>query len=134
MGTKKRSDRSTAWGVALALFGLTMLFWNGTFHSSDGLSTYAVSDSLARYGRWDTEQVRWLAFQQGVYGPDGILYSKKSLGTSLMALPLTVAGMFLPGLGPVHTSLLLMPLLTAATGALVYLVGRRAFPSLPRRA
>jgi hypothetical protein len=134
MGTKKRSDRSIAWGASLILFGLSMLFWNGTFHSSDGLSTYAVVDSLARYGRFDTEQVRWLGYQQGIYGPDGLLYSQKGLATSLTALPLAVAGMLLPGLGPVHTSLLLMPLVTAFSGALLYLAGRRAFPTLPRHA
>jgi hypothetical protein len=132
MESREWSDRQIAWGVALALFGLTMLCWNGTFHSSDGLSMYAVTDSLARYGRVDTEQVRWLGLQQGMFGPDGLLYSQKGLATSLMAYPLAMAGILLPGLGPVHTSLLLMPLVTAATGALLYLAGRRAFPALPR--
>jgi hypothetical protein len=132
MEAKTASDGRIAWGVALGLFVLIMLCWNGSFHSSDGLSMYAVADSLARYGQLDTEQVRWLGLQQGMYGTDGLLYSRKGLGTSLMALPLTVAGMILPGLGPVHTSLLLMPVVTAAGGALLYLAGRRAFPGLPR--
>jgi hypothetical protein len=132
MAANGGADRRIAWSIALALFGLNMLCWNGAFHSSDGLSMYAVADSLARYGRFDTEQVRWLGLQQGMYGPDGLLYSRKGLATSLMALPLALAGMILPGLGPVHTSLLLMPLVTAAGGALLYLAGRRAFPGLPR--
>jgi hypothetical protein len=132
MEANKRSDRRVACGVAVALFGLTMLCWNGTFHSSDGLSMYTVTDSLARYGRLDTEQVRWLGLQQGMFGPDGLLYSRKGLATSLMAFPLAMAGMLLPGLGPVHASLLLMPLVTAGSGALLYLAGRRAFPALPR--
>jgi hypothetical protein len=127
-------DQRIAWGLALALFGLIMLGWNGTFYSSDGLSMYAVTDSLARYGRFDTEQIRWTGLQQGMVGPDGLLYSRKGLGTSILALPLTWAGLILPGLGPVHTSLLLMPLVTASTGALLYLAARRAFPGLPRSA
>jgi hypothetical protein len=132
MENSRPSDRQIAWGIALALFGLIMLWWNGTFHSSDGLSMYAVADSLARYGRLDTEQIRWLGLQHGILAPDGLLYSNKSLGTSILALPLTWAGLILPGLGPVHTSLVLMPLVTAASGALLYLASRRAFPTLPR--
>jgi len=115
-GMGRQSDRQIAWGLALALFGLIMLGWNGTIHSSDGLSMYTVADSLARYGRFDTEQIRWMGLQQGMFGPDGLLYSQKGLATSILALPLTLAGLILPGLGPVHTSLLLMPLAAAAVG------------------
>ena len=132
---KQQSDRQIAWGLALALFGLIMLAWNGIFHSSDGLMTYAVADSLARYGRLDTEQIRWMGPAHKwmfSFGPDGLFYSHKGLGTSILALPLTWAGLIVPGLGPVHTSLLLMPLVTAATGALLYLASRRAFPGLSR--
>ena len=43
---RQRSDRRIAWGLGLALFGLIMLVWNPTFHSSDGLSMYLVADSL----------------------------------------------------------------------------------------
>ena len=125
------SDRRIAWGLGLALFGLIMLGWNATFHSSDGLSMYLVADSLVRHGGFDTEQIRWMGLQQGMFGPDGLLYSNKGLATSLLMLPLTWAGLTVPGLGPVHTSLLLMPLVTAASGALLYLAGRRAFPDLP---
>ena len=132
--SRQLSDQQIAWGLGLALFGLIMLAWNGTFHSSDGLSAYLVADSLVRYGRFDTEQIRWMGPQQGMYGPDGLLYSNKGPATSILMLPLTWAGMTLPGLGPVHASLLLMPLVTAATGALLYLTSRRAFPDLPRMA
>jgi len=118
----------------LALFGLIMLVWNATFHSSDGLSAYLVTDSLVRYGRFDTEQIRWMSIQQGMFGPDDLLYSNKGIALSILMLPLTWAGLILPGLGPVHTSLLLMPLVTAITGALLYLTSRRAFPNLPRMA
>ena len=111
--SRQGADRKIAWGLGLALFGLIMLAWNGTFHSSDGLSAYLVADSLARYGRFDTEQIRWMGLQQGEFGPDGLLYSNKGLAMSVLMLPLTTAGLTLPGLGPVHTSLLLMPLVTA---------------------
>ena len=131
---RQRSDRRIAWGLGLARFGLIMLGWNPTVPSSDGRSMYLVADSLVRHGSFDTEQIRWMGAQQGMFGPDGLLYSNKGLATSLLMLPLTWAGMTLPGLGPVHTSLLLMPLVTATGGALLYLAARRAFPDLPRAA
>ena len=98
---RQRSDRRIAWGLGLALFGLIILVWNPTFHSSDGLSMYLVADSLVRHGGFDTEQIRWMGLQQGMFGPDGLLYSNKGLATSLLMLPLTWAGLTLPGLGPV---------------------------------
>lgn len=127
-------DRIIALGLALLLFGVAMLTWSGTFHSSDGLSMYTAADSLVRYGRFDIEQIRWMDLQQGTYGPDGLLYSRKGLGTTILILPFVLLGVLLPGIGPVHAALLLTPLATALSGLLLYVAGRRAFPTFPQSA
>jgi len=114
----------------LLFFSLAMLAWSGTFHSSDGLSMYAVSDSLARYGSWDTEQIRWMGIQQGNIGQDGLLYSRKGLATSLMALPLLWLGLKLPYIGPVHMALLLTPLIHALTALYLYQTVRLIMPAI----
>lgn len=116
----------------LLLFSLSLLAWSGTFHSSDGLSMYTVADSLARYGQWDTEQIRWMGIQQGTFGPDGLLYSRKGFATSVAALPLVWLGLVLPDIGPAHAALLLTPLLHALTGLYLYHAAGRAVPGIRR--
>lgn len=118
--------------LLLGFFALSMLAWSGTTHSSDGLSMAAVTDSLVRYGRWDTETIRWMGIQQGTIGPDGLLYSRKGFATSVIALPLAWLGMALPDIGPLHTVLLLTPLLHALTALYLYHVVRRLLPTVSR--
>lgn len=122
-------DRGIAAAVAVCLLGFYLLTFSGTFHSSDGFSMYAAADSIVRYGRLDTEQIRWMGLQQGTFGPDGLLYSRKGIATTILAVPLVWLGLTLPDVGPVHTALLLTPLLTGLTGFYLYLTARRAFAS-----
>lgn len=119
-------------GLFLLFFALSMLAWSGTTHSSDGLSMAAVSDALVRYGRWDTETIRWMGIQQGTFGPDGLLYSRKGFATSIAALPLTWLGLALPDIGPLHATLLLTPLLHALTALYLYHTVRRLLPTVSR--
>lgn len=86
---------------------------------------FATAESMARRGEIDTNQLLWMGSQQGNIGPDGDLYSRKGLGMTLLALPFVWAGLLWDRLGLVQTSLLLVPILTAATGALVYRAGAR---------
>lgn len=123
-------DRQLAGAIAICLLGFYLLTFSGKFHSSDGFSMYTVADSLARYGRLDTEQIRWMGLQQGTFGPDGRLYSRKGLATSLLALPLVWLGLTVPDIGPVHAALLLTPILTALTGAYLFLAARRAYSGM----
>ena len=117
----------------LLFFSLALLAWSGTFHSHDGLSMYAVSDSLARYGRWDIEQVRWMSISPGNIGRDALLYSREGVGTSLMALPLLWLGLKLPDVGPVHMALLLTPLIHAFTALYLYHTVRLMTPIINRK-
>jgi len=134
MNRRPASDIRIAFHLAWLVLAASMLLWSGRLHSSDGFAMYAVNDSLVRYGRYDIEQLHWMDIQQGTYGRDGLLYSRKGIGTSMAGFPLTVLGFMLPGLGPVQTTLLLSPLLTALGACLLYLAARRAFPHMPRTA
>lgn len=86
---------------------------------------FATSESIARRGEADMNQLLWMDIQQGSFGPDGDLYSRKGLGMTLLALPFVWLGMVWSRLGLVHFALLLNPVLTAATGALIYRAGVR---------
>ncbi|MFQ5613725.1 MAG: hypothetical protein ACE5H9_16495 [Anaerolineae bacterium] len=120
----KSLHRSNSIPLFLFLFSLYLLTYAPDFHSSDGLAMFATAESLARRGAWDIEQIRWMDLQQGTYGLDGLLYSRKGIGQPLLALPLTWLGLVLPGLGVATTTLLFGAIVTALSGAFLqrYLV------------
>jgi len=123
-----RSEISTTfknWGFtpSLALFwfllAVYLLTYSPRFHSSDGLAMFSTAESLARRGEWDIDQIRWMGLQQGTFGLDGHLYSRKGAGVPLLSLPLVWLGLIVPGWGAATTALLFSALVTAATGALL---------------
>lgn len=109
-------------GFLLACYLLT---YTGYIQSSDGLAMYATADSIARRGEFDSNQILWMGNQQGNIGADGNLYSRKGLGMTLLALPLVWTGLHWDHAGMVQMALLLNPILTALTGALIYRAGKR---------
>jgi len=86
---------------------------------------FSMAESLARRGAADIEQVRWLGLQQGSYGLDGQLYSRKGAGMSLLMVPLVELGLLVPIWGVASAALLFNSLVTAATGALLCLYLQR---------
>ncbi len=108
-------------GLFLFLFSLYLLTYSPTLHSSDGLAMFSTAESLARRGAWDIEQIRWMGLQQGTFGLDGLLYSRKGAGQPLLALPLTWLGLVVPFLGTVTATMLFGSFTTALSGALIYL-------------
>lgn len=78
-----------------------------------------------RRGAIDSNQLLWMGIQQGSFGADGTLYSRKGIGMGLLAYPFAWLALHWRSLGLVHAVLLLNPLLTAWTGALLYRTGRR---------
>lgn len=116
-----RRERRTAFLVAALLFACYLLTYTGVIQSSDGLAMFATTESIVRRGEADTNQLLWMGLQQGSFGPDGELYSRKGLGMTLLALPLVWLARLWPALGLAQTALLLNPLLTAWTGGLLYL-------------
>ena len=116
-----RRERRTAFLIAALLFACYLLTYTGLIQSSDGLAMFATTESIVRRGEVDTNQLLWMGLQQGSFGPDGELYSRKGLGMTLLALPLVWLARLWPSLGLTQTALLLNPLLTAWSGGLLYL-------------
>lgn len=121
----KATDRRIAFALFWLLFACYLLTFTARIESSDGLSMFATVESLVRRGEVDSNQLLWMGIQQGSFGPDGDLYSRKGLGMVLLAWPLVWLARLWPLVGLVHSALLLNPLLTAWTGALLYRTGRR---------
>jgi hypothetical protein len=107
------------------LFSIYLLTFSGIYHSSDEVSMLVATDSVARRGAWDIDLIRWMGEQQGSFGPDGHLYSRKGLGTTLAALPLYWSALQSSHLGNVQTAMLTNALVTALTGVMVYMFLRR---------
>jgi len=122
---RKGRDRALAIALFSLLFSVYLLTFSGVYHASDEMSMLAVTDSLARRGAWDIELLRWMGEQQGSYGPDGHLYGRKGIGTTLAALPHYWLALQLEGWGNVQTAMLTNGVITALTGVLVYLLLRR---------
>ena len=115
--------------LALCLFGLLfsvyLLTFSGVYHASDEMAMLVATDSLARRGAWDIELLRWMGEQQGSFGPDGHLYSRKGIGTTLLALPQYWLALQSARLGNVQAAMLSNAIVHALTGVLVYLLLRR---------
>ena len=118
-------DRWVSLALFALLFSVYLLTQSGVYHSSDEMSMLAVTDSLARRGAWDIELLRWMGEQQGSFGPDGHLYSRKGIGTTLAALPAYWLAIQSEQVGNVQAAMVTNGVVTALTGVLVYLVLRR---------
>jgi len=123
--------RALAFSVGLFLFAVYLFSYRGGFHSVDEVSTFAVTESLVKFGRLDTDQIAWTQWTttqseaQGFFGWDGHVYSKKGLAISLFQAPLYWLALRLPGLGLLQSVSLLNAILTAATAALIFLILQR---------
>jgi hypothetical protein len=113
-------DRSIAFLLVCFLFCAYLLTYTGVMQSSDGLAMFATTESIVRRGEVDANQLLWMGLQQGTFGLDGDLYSRKGAGMSLLAVPLVWLAMIWSPVGLVQAALLLNPLLTAWTGGLLY--------------
>ncbi|RIK39012.1 MAG: hypothetical protein DCC55_19340 [Chloroflexi bacterium] len=118
-------DRNIAFLIFGVLLASYLLTYTGLIDSSDGLSMFATTESMVRRGELDSNQLLWMGLQQGSFGPNGDLYSRKGIGMALLAYPLVRLAQSWQALGLVQAALLLNPLLTAWTGALLYRMGRR---------
>lgn len=122
---QKETDGPLAIALFVLLLSVYLLTFSGVYHASDEMSMLAVTDSLARRGAWDIELLRWMGEQQGSFGPDGHLYGRKGIGTTLVALPHYWLALQFEGWGNVQTAMLTNGAITALTGVLVYLLLRR---------
>ncbi|MEW5957421.1 MAG: phospholipid carrier-dependent glycosyltransferase [Chloroflexota bacterium] len=129
--TGKHRRRALALSVGLLLFTVYLFVYRGGFHSIDEVSIFAVTESLVKFGRANTDQIAWTqwttsqAEAQGFFGRDGHVYSKKGLALSLAQAPLYWLALQLPGLGMLQTVSLLNAFITAATGMLIFMFSGR---------
>ncbi len=127
----KNTRRWLALSLGLFLFSIYLFTYRGGFHSIDEVSIFAVTESLAKFGRFNTDQIAWTqwttsqAEAQGFFGIDGHVYSKKGLALSLVQAPLYWLALYLPGLGMLQTVSLLNAVLTALTGLLIFMFVHR---------
>lgn len=103
----------------LFLFSIYLLSYTPRINSSDGLAMFATAESIIRRGALDIEQIRWMELQQGTFGLDGLLYSRKGIGVPIGLLPLTWLGLVVPWWGTVGVSLLFNATVTALTAVLL---------------
>ncbi len=103
----------------LCLFSIYLLTYTPHINSSDGLAMFSTAESLVRRGALDIEQIRWMDLQQGTFGLDGLLYSRKGIGLPIGLLPFTWLGLVVPWWGTVGASLLFNALVTALTAVLI---------------
>jgi hypothetical protein len=104
----------------LFLFSIYLLSYTPRINSSDGLAMFSTAESMVRRGALDIEQIRWMDLQQGTYGLDGLLYSRKGIGVPVGLLPLTWLGFIVPWWGTVSASLLFNAIVTALTAVLLW--------------
>jgi hypothetical protein len=114
-----RAARAPYLALFLFLFAVYLLTYTPRINSSDGIAMFATAESLVRRGALDVEQIRWMGLQQGTFGLDGLLYSRKGVGLPLALLPFTWLGLTIPWFGTVSASLLFNAVVTALTGVLL---------------
>lgn len=103
----------------LFLFAVYLLSYTPRINSSDGLAMFSTAENLVRRGALDIEQIRWMDLQQGTFGLDGLLYSRKGIGVPLGLLSLTWLGLLVPWWGTVGVSLLFNAIVTALTAVML---------------
>lgn len=119
------SDRVLAFLLALLLFGVYLLSFNGRITSSDGLSMFAVTESFIKRGDFSTDQMWTFFATKSSAAPDAEVYSKYGYGTSLFAAPLYALALFVPFSGLMQVTALSSALAVALTGAILVLAVRR---------
>ncbi len=125
--TPQMSQRSRGLGLALFLFLITLYFLSssGGFHIIDEVSLFAVTESVAKRGAFDTNVIAWTQWVNspgevlGAFGPQGDVYSKKGPAPALLAVPLYLLAWSVPGLGLIQATLLYNALVTAITALLL---------------
>ena len=127
----KATDVAIAFCLFVLLFACYMLAYSGQLHTIDEVVRFAVTESIAKHGQFDINQIAWSqwalspATRQGSFGLQGNVFSKKGIAFSLLAVPLYWVALMTPQVGLVQTTMVFNPLITALTGMVVFLYARR---------
>jgi len=94
--------------------------------SSDEGVNLALTESIAKFGRFDVEQMATITRAvPAEFGLDGLHYSKYGLSQAVLSVPLYWLAQAVAGFGIIPTVILFNALATAAAGAFVYLAARQ---------
>ena len=110
----------------LAVFGSGLGVSGGHFHTADEGSMFVTAVNIVDRGQFHTNQLGWGEWairpgeEQGTVTAAGDVYSKKSPLLILLMVPLVALGRLIPALGVMAAVLLLGPLLTASTAAMLF--------------
>ena len=119
-GEAEQRDSKDILSGALAVFGLLLVLYlltfNGWFSSIDELAIYARAESLIQQGSLDTPQLAFSAYHNVV--------GEIEVGYALLAAPLYWLAQQTGRFNNIQVVMLLNPLLTAATGAVIYATAR----------
>lgn len=118
-------DLQRAAALALLVFAVSFLTYSRTLPpNADEMMNYALTESLAKLGRLDVDQVSTVGANPEEYGVGGHRYSKYGPAQAVLAVPLYWLAQRLP-IGAVDAVLLENHVLTALTIGLLYLLARR---------
>jgi 4-amino-4-deoxy-L-arabinose transferase-like glycosyltransferase len=120
------SDRALAGLIWAALFLIYLLTFSGVFRTIDELALYAMTESLAQRGDFSTSQIMFETY----HNPVGDLEP----GQAVVAAPLYAAVQRATTINNLQAVMLLNPIATALTAALLFLIGRRLSYSPQRSA
>jgi hypothetical protein len=120
------TDRLIALVLGLLVLSIYLATSSFSFHSIDEFAVFTVARSLTGHGRPDADVLYWTRDALGrtsiaAGGVDGHTYVVKDLAPSLLIVPLVWVGNRLP-ISPVRAALLLSPLVTSVTAALLYFI------------
>jgi hypothetical protein len=106
---------------ALALFCLLLAIYlftfKGIFTAVDELALYARTESLVQWGHLDVPQLRFATFHNPV--------GAQEAGFPILAAPFYWLAQQIGALNRIHVVMLINPLVTAVTAAVLYLTSRR---------
>ena len=120
-----RLDLRRALALCLLVFAVSFLTYSRTLPpNADEMMNFALTESLAKLGRLDVDQVSTVGANPEEYGRGGHRYSKYGPAQAVLAVPLYWLAQRLP-VGAVDTVLLENHALTALAAGLLYLLARR---------
>ncbi|MBI5567409.1 MAG: hypothetical protein HY870_21095 [Chloroflexi bacterium] len=110
------NDRHLAILILVVLLLIYLITFSGKLSTIDELALYAMTDSLAQHGTLDTSQILFAAY----HNPVGELEP----GQAIAALPLYALLQPIASVNSLQAIMLLNPIVTALTAALLFLIGR----------
>jgi hypothetical protein len=133
LATKTTTGRGAAlWALFALLAAIYLVTGSGRFHIVDEVSLFAVTESVAKRGAFDTNAIAWTQWVNspgevlGAFGPEGDDFSKKGPAPAFLAMPFYLIGWLSTRLpvAALHLSMLqtafwLNAVITALTGVLL---------------